>query len=85
MNNRGQQHGTLRQNDAEEGVRYPYIAQPDTYGADFPHFIGSAVVVVDLLDVPGIAGGLDRSYAHLLLVVVVVALFLSDKRLVAMT
>lgn len=60
-------------------------AQPDTYGADFPHFVGSAVVVVDLLDVPLIAGGLDRPYAHLLLVVVVVALLLANKRLVAVT
>lgn len=34
------------------------------------------MVVVDLLDVPLVAGGLDRAYAHLLLVVVVVALLL---------
>lgn len=34
------------------------------------------MVVVDLLDVPLIAGGLDRAYAHLLLVVVIVALLL---------
>lgn len=60
-----------------------YIAQqPDTYGADFSHFIGSAVVVVDLLEVPLIADRLDRTYAHLLLVVVVVALLLADEQLV---
>jgi len=55
-----------------------YIIESDTYGADFPHFIG-AVIVVDLLDVPLIAGGLDRTYAHLLLIVVVVALLLADE------
>jgi len=56
-----------------------YIIESNTYGADFPHFIGSAVIVVDLLDVPLIAGGLDRTYAHLLLIVVVVALLLADE------
>jgi hypothetical protein len=43
------------------------------------------VVVVDLLDVSLVAGGLDRPYAHLLFIVVVVALLLADERLVAMT
>lgn len=61
------------------------VHYPDTYGADFPHFIGSAVVVVNLLDVSLIAGGLDRTYAHLLLIVVVVALLLADEQLVAVT
>jgi len=76
---------TWRQDDAEEGSISQYIAQPDTYGADFPHFIGSAVIVVDLLDVSLIAGGLDRPYAHLLFIIVVVALLLADERLVAVT
>lgn len=53
-----------------------------TYGADFSHFTGSAVVVE--LPVPVIAGRLDRAYAHLLLVVVVVALLLADEQLVAL-
>lgn len=67
-------------------IIYIYIAQqPDTYGADFSHFIGSTVVVVDLLDVPLIVDGLDRTYAHLLLVVVVVALLLADEQLVTVT
>jgi len=61
-----------------------YIVQSDTYGADFPHFIGSAVVV-DLLDVPLIANGLDRTYAHLLLIVVIIPLFLTDEQLVTVT
>lgn len=66
---------------------YIYIAQQsDTYGADFSHFIGSAVVVVDLLlEVPLLGDGLDRTYAHLLLVVVVVALLLADEQLVTVT
>lgn len=79
---------TSRSNDAEEGFSDFNFdknrVQPDTYGADFSHFTG-AVVVVDLLDVPGVARGLDRAYAHLLFVVVVVALFLADEQLVAVT
>lgn len=42
-------------------------------------------MIVDLLDVPLVADGLDRTYAHLLLVVVVVTLLLTDEQFVAVT
>lgn len=58
-----------------------------TYSADFADFGsggGDVVIIARYLD-PVLANRLDRSYAHALLVVVVVALFLVDEQLVAVT
>lgn len=58
-----------------------------TYSADFADFGsggGDVVIIARYLD-PVLADRLDRSYAHALLVVVVVALLLVDEQLVAVT
>lgn len=84
FDNRRQKESTLRQRRINRWYkRERYIGQSDTYGADFSHFSGGRVIV-DLFH-SVLADRFDRTYAHPLLVVIVVPFLLTDEQFVAVT
>lgn len=82
--NRRQKESTLRQRRINRWYkRERHIGQSDTYGADFSHFSGGRVIV-DLFH-SVLADRFDRTYAHPLLVVIVVPFLLTNEQFVAVT